>query len=67
LAAKRTGMAWETRPIPAPRIGQIGQKYLAPAELVRGPIPLVVACANGWCCWGGRCRHGQRLLDLGSV
>lgn len=29
--AKRTGTAWETRPMPAPRIGQIGQKYQAPA------------------------------------
>jgi hypothetical protein len=27
----RTGIAWETTPMPAPRIGQIGQKYQAPA------------------------------------
>ncbi len=29
--ASRTGMAWDTTPMPAPRIGQIGQKYQAPA------------------------------------
>jgi hypothetical protein len=27
----RTGIAWEARPMPAPRIGQIGQKYQEPA------------------------------------
>ena len=29
--ANRTGSAWPRTPIPAPRIGQIGQKYQAPA------------------------------------
>ena len=37
------------------------------SELVRGPLPLAIACADGRCDWGGRVCHDERLTYLDSA